>query len=281
MALEFTDDEFPRVARRAVDSNCLPSHRLHPPATDRYRMVIPIGIVVKQASLLCFVTRPCILRQVHSLPRGVALKVFPTDELDTAARVLATASRLFYAHGVRAVGVEWIVAESGVAKTSMYRHFHTKDDLIAAFLEREDREFWTQWDEVVNTVAGDPMRELMALLDWIGQRVSRDGYRGCPQINAAAEFSDPDHPARKFRARHKAAMFERLRTLVSRIGPSHVDDVAHQIALLIDGAFSSDGRLSRVGATRLLQSAVRALIREDRIRSAKPRAHSKSPAQRR
>lgn len=181
-------------------------------------------------------------------------------ELDTAARVLATASHLFYAHGVRAVGVEWIVAESGIAKTSLYRHFRTKDDLVAAFLEREDHEFWAQWEGIVGAAARDPTRELMALLDWIGRRVSRDGYRGCPQINVAAEFSDPDHPARKIRARHKAEMFERLRSLVGRIGLRHPDDVAHQLALLIDGAFTSDGRLSRIGATRILQSAARALI---------------------
>jgi len=194
-----------------------------------------------------------------------------TDERDTATRVLETASRLFYAHGVRAVGVEWIVADSGVAKTSLYRHFHTKDDLVAAFLEREDREFWQQWDEVVNAVGGDPTRELMALLDWIGRRVSRDGYRGCPQINVAAEFSEPDHPARKVRARHKEAMFERLKALVRRIGLGYPDDVAYQLALLIDGAFTSDGRLTRVGPTRILQAAARALIGEHPAGSARPR----------
>jgi AcrR family transcriptional regulator len=204
------------------------------------------------------------------------LKAAHADERDTAARVLAAASRLFYAHGVRAVGVEWVVAESGVAKTSLYRHFHTKDDLIAAFLQREDREFWTQWDEVAAAADGDAMRELMALLEWIGRRVSRDGYRGCPQINVAAEFSDPAHPARRIRARHKEVMFERLQALVSRIGCGHADDAAYQIALLIDGAFTSDGRLSRVGAARILQSAARALIGDDRAHGARPRPQAKS-----
>lgn len=198
------------------------------------------------------------------------------EQRDTASRVLATASRLFYAHGVRAVGIEWIVAESGIAKTSLYRHFRTKDELIAAFLEREDREFWVQWDEVVNAVADDPMSQLMSLLDWIGRRVSREGYRGCPQINVAAEFSDPDHPARRIRARHKAAMFERLKMLTSRIGVSHAEEVAYGIALLIDGAFTSDGRLSRVGATRILQSAARALIEHDRAGDATFRSTAKS-----
>jgi len=218
--------------------------------------MIPIGSVVKLRG------------SCYAPSRGHALQTVHPDESDTAARVLATAARLFYAHGVRAVGVEWVVSESGVAKTSLYRHFHTKDDLVAAFLEREDHEFWTQWDEVVTGARGDPMRELMALLDWIGQRVSRNGYRGCPQINVAAEFSDPAHPARKIRARHKAAMFERLKALVSRISPRRADDVAHQIALLIDGAFTSDGRLTRAGATRILQAAARALIGDARSRGA-------------
>ena len=64
---------------------------------------------------------------------------------ETARSVLATACRLFYENGVRAVGVDLISSESGVAKTSLYRHFPTKDDLVAAFLEHEDREFWRQW----------------------------------------------------------------------------------------------------------------------------------------
>lgn len=208
------------------------------------------------------------------------MKTAQADESATAVRVLAAAARLFYAHGVRAVGVEWIVAESGVAKTSLYRHFHTKDDLIGAFLEREDREFWVQWNEVVDAAGGDPIRELMALLEWIGRRVSRDGYRGCPQINVAAEFSDADHPSRKIRARHKAEMFERLRALVDRTGSTRADDAAYQIALLIDGAFTSDGRLSRVGATRILQSAARALIGDDRISGARSRSRTKSAPRR-
>lgn len=200
------------------------------------------------------------------------MKTAHPNEPDTAARILETASRLFYAHGVRAVGIEWIVAESGVAKTSLYRHFKTKDDLVAAFLEREDREFWTQWDERVHAGGNDPMRELTALLDWIGQRVSRKGYRGCPQINVSAEFSDPDHPARKIRAHHKAEMFERLRAIVNCIDARHPDDATYQLALLIDGAFTSDGRLSRVGATRILQSGARALLGLDVARDTGPDA---------
>lgn len=192
----------------------------------------------------------------------------PTDtDNDIAHRVLETASRLFYAHGVRAVGVEWIVSESGVAKTSLYRHFETKDDLVAAFLEREDAQFWRQWDEALRPAAGDPRRELEALLDWIGLRVSRDGYRGCPQINVAAEFSDSEHPARRIRKRHKAHMLERLERLVARTGAERADEVALQLALLFDGAFTSDGRLNRANAGRVLRSAADALLRATTVPS--------------
>jgi AcrR family transcriptional regulator len=180
-------------------------------------------------------------------------------DMGAAQRVLATASRLFYANGVRAVGIEWIVAESGVAKASLYRHFQSKDELVAAFLEREDREFWQQWDGVV-AAAANPKAELMSLLEWIGRRVSRDGYRGCAQINVAAEFADPEHPARKIRRRHKIAMLERLRSIVGRIGVKRPDDTSDQLALLIDGAFTSDGRLAKTNAVRILQNGADALL---------------------
>mgnify|MGYP003403968929 CR=1 FL=1 len=65
-------------------------------------------------------------------------------------RILETASALFYRRGVRAVGVDLVVEEAGVAKTSLYRHFRTKDDLVAAFLAREDEDFWTTWDRVAD-----------------------------------------------------------------------------------------------------------------------------------
>jgi AcrR family transcriptional regulator len=187
--------------------------------------------------------------------------ILSRSEVGTAEKVLAAASRLFYANGVRAVGIEWIVTESGVAKTSLYRHFQTKDELVAAFLEREDREFWQQWDEVVAATA-NPKAELRSLLDWIGKRVARDGYRGCPQINFAAEFADAEHPARKISRRHKDAMLDRLRDIVGRIGVTRPDDTAVQLALLIDGAFTSEGRLSKTNAVRILQSGADALVKD-------------------
>src|SRR4051812_11830334 len=81
---------------------------------------------------------------------------------DLRGHILETASNLFYRRGVRAVGVDLVIQEAGVAKTSLYRYFRTKDDLVVAFLEREDADFWAVWDAVAQKHAGDPLGEIEA-----------------------------------------------------------------------------------------------------------------------
>jgi AcrR family transcriptional regulator len=179
---------------------------------------------------------------------------------DVRQRILDTASTLFYERGVRAVGVDLVVDESGVAKTSLYRHFRTKDDLIVAFLEREDLEFWGQWDDVAARHAGDPAGEIEAHMRWIGKRLARANYRGCPQINVAAEFAEADHPARAVSKRHMLAMRTRLTALARQLGAARPADLAAQLGLLVNGAFVSAAMLSPDEATRVLLASARALL---------------------
>ena len=193
------------------------------------------------------------------MPKTAAIsETSNTDEV--RARILDTACRLFYERGVRAVGVDLVVAEAGVAKTSLYRHFGTKDDLIAAFLEREDKDFWGAWDRVAAAHKDDALAELDAHLGWIGERVGRPHYRGCPQINVAAEFPERDHPARKVAAAHKHEMRARLKTIADRLRVVHADQLAGQLAVLINGAFVSSQMFERGEATPLLRKAAHALI---------------------
>ena len=175
-------------------------------------------------------------------------------------RVLQTASELFYRRGVRAVGVDLVVEEAGVAKTSLYRHFRTKDELIAAFLAREDEEFWATWDRVAEREQDDAARELEAHLDWIGERIERPHYRGCPQLNVAAEFPDRDHPARKVATAHKRELRRRLEGIAARLGVEDADELGGQLSLLINGAFVSSQVLSPGEATQLLRGSAQALI---------------------
>jgi AcrR family transcriptional regulator len=184
---------------------------------------------------------------------------------EVRARILETACMLFYQRGVRAVGVDLVVEKAGVAKTSLYRHFGTKDDLVAAFLEREDEDFWGTWDRVANRHSDDAAGELDAHLEWIGERVGRTNYRGCPQINVAAEFPEIDHPARKVAAAHKRQMRQRLKRIAERLGVARPDELAGQLSLLINGAFVSSQIFELGEPTPLLRSAARALIEASRI----------------
>jgi AcrR family transcriptional regulator len=179
---------------------------------------------------------------------------------EVRARILETACSLFYQHGVRAVGVDLVVEKAGVAKTSLYRHFGTKDDLIAAFLQREDEDFWGTWDRVADQHRDQPSAELDAHLGWIGERVGRPNYRGCPQINVAAEFPEVDHPARKVAAAHKRQMRQRLKGIAERLGVARPDELAGQLSILINGAFVSSQIFEPGEATPLLRRAAHALI---------------------
>lgn len=183
-----------------------------------------------------------------------------TEPQDLRERILSTASNLFYKRGVRAVGVDLVIEEAGVAKTSLYRYFPTKDDLIVAFLEREDVDFWSVWDDVGKRHANDPVGELDAHMRWIGERLSRSNYRGCPQINVAAEFAEHDHPARQVARAHMQALRARLAALAHRLNVARPDELAAQLAVLVNGAFVSSELLAPDEATEVLLRSARALV---------------------
>ncbi|CAG9249340.1 Transcriptional regulator, TetR family [Burkholderia cepacia] len=184
----------------------------------------------------------------------------PGNAPDTRERILQTASELFYREGTRAVGVDLIVAQAGVAKTSLYRHFATKDDLIEAFLLREDADFWAHWDAVAARYRRTPREELDAQLQWIGERIARPGYRGCPQINIAAEYADGNHPARKVAVAHKQELRRRLTELACAMGVDEPETFALRLATVIDGALSSGHALHAHGPVAFLQEFARLLL---------------------
>lgn len=175
-------------------------------------------------------------------------------------RILRTASELFYRAGARAVGVDLVVERAGVAKTSLYRYFRTKDDLIAAFLEREDEVFWQHWDSVAERHRSDPQRELDAHMHWIGERLARENYRGCPQLNVASEFAEAEHPARTIAVAHKKELRRRLKAIADRLGVRNPDDLAAQLLLLVNGAFVSSQVVAPEEAMPVLLAASHALV---------------------
>src|SRR3954466_2292191 len=110
-------------------------------------------------------------------------------------RLLDKAIDLFYSHGFHAIGLDRIIAETGVTKTTFYKHFESKDDLLVAAVEKRHR--WEQkaWgDAVIQRVGNDPRAQLLAMFDVMDDWFNRPDFGGCIFINAAAEFVDPNDP---------------------------------------------------------------------------------------
>jgi AcrR family transcriptional regulator len=176
-------------------------------------------------------------------------------------RLLAVAGDLFYAGGIRAIGVDAVVAASGMAKSTLYRWFPTKDDLVVAFLADRDTTFWAVWEAVAAEHPDDPAGELEAHLRWIQDYIAGPDFRGCPFLNTAAELADPDSAARQLCRRNKAELRRRLRDLAGRIvGPGGQEELADQLALIIDGAFATGLVYGGPGPQGALVTAGRRLV---------------------
>jgi AcrR family transcriptional regulator len=175
-------------------------------------------------------------------------------------RILDTATDLFYQEGVRAVGVDLIVERSGVAKTSLYRHFKTKDDLVVAMLERDDVGYWSHWDCVAAETKDDAEQELRAQVEWIARDIAEPKYRGCPFLNVATEFPAADHPARAVAVRHKSELRRRLLGLTKRLGVERPAETADQLVLVIDGAYVNGQLFRQKGPAHSLMKATLALL---------------------
>lgn len=157
-------------------------------------------------------------------------------------RILDTAFGLFYARGLRAVGVDRIIAESGVAKATFYKHFPAKDELALAYLDRVDGIWSGQLRDAAEAAGEDPADQLVGLFDALTAACRRDGYRGCAFINAAAE-SVPGSPVHERTVQHKESVRSWVRDVAAAAGAGDPDGLARALTLLLDGALS-DGALS-------------------------------------
>jgi AcrR family transcriptional regulator len=152
-------------------------------------------------------------------------------------QVLASASRLFYAEGIRAVGVDRIAADANVSKMTLYRHFPTKDDLVVAVLRLRDKPARHMLAAATSS-AETPVDSLLAgfamLEPWFTSRT----FRGCPFMNASLELADPGHPARAVAEEHKRAVRDHFADLARAAEAADPDALADQLAVLFDGAIA-------------------------------------------
>ncbi|WP_406829970.1 TetR/AcrR family transcriptional regulator [Pedococcus sp. KACC 23699] len=153
-------------------------------------------------------------------------------------RILDTAVELFYAKGIRAVGVDLIIAESGVAKATFYKHFPAKDDLVIAYLDRVDEQWSGQLHAAAQAAGPAPADQLVGLFDALQNACRWEGYRGCGFINAAAE-SQPGTAAHERTVAHKASVLTWVEDLATRAGARDPRALARSLTLLLDGGLAS------------------------------------------
>jgi AcrR family transcriptional regulator len=177
-------------------------------------------------------------------------------------RILAAARDLFYRHGIRAVGVDAIAEAAGTNKMTLYRHFVSKDVLVAEYLRRLAKEGEARWDEIAKACAGDPDGQLEAWLRHVEELVTDCGDRGCAVANAAIELADKNHPARRVIEEHKTRQRERLVALCREAGFSEPERLADEVFLLLEGARVSIQSVGRSGPAARLIGMLRALFGE-------------------
>jgi AcrR family transcriptional regulator len=157
-------------------------------------------------------------------------------ERSARERLLDTASELFYRYGYHAVGIDTIVERSGVAKMTLYRHFPSKDDLIAAYLERADAEFWDWLDGEIARV-DDPKAKLVAAYQATAKLATSAQCLGCTFQAAASEFPELGHKGHQVALEHKRRVLGRLAGLARDAALRDPDELAAQLLLLMDGAW--------------------------------------------
>jgi AcrR family transcriptional regulator len=166
-------------------------------------------------------------------------------------RVLETAYRLFSQHGTRAVGVDRIIAESGVAKMTLYRNFASKDDLILAFLELREQRWTRGWlQDTVQGRAATPAERLLAIFDVFGEWFARDDFEGCSFINVMLELDDPGSPVRRESVRQLSEIRGFIGALAQEAGVRDADAFARQWHILMKGCIVAAAEGDRQAGTR-------------------------------
>ncbi len=166
-------------------------------------------------------------------------------------RVLTAAYDLFSRQGVRAVGVDTIIARAGVAKMTFYRHFPSKDDLVLAFLQKREQLWTHEWLEAeVKRRASSPRERLLAIFDVFDEWFQRDDFEGCSFINVLLEMSEPAHPVRQATTSHLANIRVFLEALADGAGVAKPDDFARKWHVLMKGSIVAAGEGDRLAAQR-------------------------------
>jgi AcrR family transcriptional regulator len=183
---------------------------------------------------------------------------------DTREYVLGVAHELFYWQGIRATGIDRVAAEAGVAPTTLYRLFASKDDLIAAYVERAGR-LYREWFDTAASVGGaDPREAILAVFDALTEQVQPQKCRGCPFLMTLAEFPDPAHPAHRAAVTVKTWVRDRFGQLTADLArrgrADHSELLADQLSVIMEGVYASAQALTAAGPSRHARTIVESVL---------------------
>jgi AcrR family transcriptional regulator len=183
-----------------------------------------------------------------------------SERIPPRERIIAAARDLFYRHGIRAVGVEAIAEAAGTNKMTLYRHFESKDALVAEYLRGLATEKHGVWSALEAAHPGDPRAQLQAWLVEAARHVSDPRSRGCALANAAVELPEKEHPARCVIEQCKQDSREHLAALCRRAGAEQPELLADQLFMLLEGALVCTQAIGHEGPARNFVDAGRAII---------------------
>lgn len=187
----------------------------------------------------------------------------PEAEISSPKRdhLMATAWRLFYRDGFRAVGIDLILAESGVAKMTLYNHFASKEELIVALLEKRDRELRESIVETVDAAGKTPTKRLLAVFDWLEGWFGAADFNGCIFIRALSEYPEAAHVIHRTAWNHKVAVKKLLAELGEAAGAKDPEGLAEAFSLLIDGAIVAAHGTRETGSARSARATAAILLK--------------------
>nr|WP_083976775.1 TetR/AcrR family transcriptional regulator [Herbidospora sakaeratensis] len=157
---------------------------------------------------------------------------------EARARLLGTATRLFYTEGLHSVGVDRIVAEAKVTRATLYRHFTGKDELVVAYLREADQAIRDRVGEALGS--GRPAEEIVRIVARaIADDIGSPGFRGCAFLNAVAEYPDPEHPVHRAVMAHREWFLTTVTELLSQVGETPPGLAGRHLVMLRDGAMAA------------------------------------------
>jgi AcrR family transcriptional regulator len=178
---------------------------------------------------------------------------------DAHRRLVCAATDLFYAEGIRSVPIERILERARVTRSTLYRYFGTKEELVLAYLDKADRDIRVRFAEAAAGV-NDPGGLLTLMIETIRHDVCGPEFRGCPFINAAAEYADSDHPVRRAVRDHRAWFIDCVRQVLTDAHHPDAPRASRALATLRDGTMVGGYLDDKDDVTDALVWAVHALV---------------------